>query len=272
MDVLAQNSIVYMGTSHKALDITDRLEVMDLVARIKPSIVLNAAAWTNVDSAEDNEEEATRVNGDGAAYLAEAARQTGARLIHVSTDYVFDGSSSEPYDVDVVPSPANAYGRSKLAGENAVLEIGEGRFPVVRTSWLFSQYGQNLATTFGAKAMKNEPVQVVSDQIGQPTSARNLAEFILQISTERELSPVLHGTNSGSASRFDFVRELYSLLGADVNLVTPVPHTAFELRASRPMNSVLSHENLVANGITPMRDWKLGLTDCAELLVDTEKS
>ena len=270
-DLLAQKSIPYMGASHRALDIGDREDVMDFVGRVKPSFILNAAAWTNVDSAEDNEAEATHVNGEGARNLAKAAKLFGARLIHVSTDYVFNGLSSTPYSVDDSTQPINAYGRSKLAGEIAVSEIGEGLFPIVRTAWLYSQYGKNLLTTFASKALSGESVRVVDDQIGQPTSAHDLARFILHLSSFEKLPPIIHGTNSGSASRYEFVRAVYALLGADIELVSPVGHDAFPMRAQRPMYSVLGHDDLVSHGITPMQEWDKGLAQCIPLLPSVAK-
>ena len=263
--LLDQKSIPYIGATHRALDITDSEEVLDFVARIKPSFILNAAAWTNVDSAEVNETAATRVNGEGAAKLAEAAKYFGARMFHMSTDYVFDGNSSTPYSVDGSAEPINAYGRSKRAGEVAVREIGEGNFPIVRTAWLYSQYGKNLLTTFAAKAMAGEEVRVVDDQVGQPTSAHDLAKFVLHLSSFPKLPPIIHGTNSGSASRYEFVQELYASLGANSELVSAVNHDVIPMQATRPMYSVLGHDDLVSRGITPMQDWKKGLAECLPL-------
>ncbi len=265
-DLFDQKSIPYIGATHRALDITDSEEVLDFVARIKPSFILNSAAWTNVDSAEDNEEAATRVNGDGTRNLAEAAKRCGARMFHVSTDYVFDGNSLTPYSVNDLARPINAYGRSKRAGEVAVREIGDGNFPIIRTAWLYSQYGKNLLTSFATKAMAGEAVRVVEDQVGQPTSAHDLAKFVLQLSSLKNVPPIVHGTNGGSASRYEFVREVYTLLGANSELVSTANHDEFPMRAERPMYSVLGHNDLVSHGIMPMQDWKNGLADCLPLL------
>ena len=264
-DLLDQKSIPYIGATHRDLDITNGEEVVDFVARVKPSFILNAAAWTNVDSAEDNEEAATRVNGDGTRNLAEAAKRCGARMFHVSTDYVFDGNSLTPYSVDDLAQPINAYGRSKLAGEVAVREIGDGNFPIIRTAWLYSQYGKNLLTTFATKAKAGEAVRVVKDQVGQPTSAHDLAKFVLQLSSMEKVPPVIHGTNGGSASRYEFVREVYESFGMKPELVSAVNHDEFPMRATRPMYSVLGHDDLVPHRITPMQDWKKGLADCLPL-------
>ena len=264
-DLLDQKSIPYIGATHRDLDITNGEEVLDFVARVKPSFILNAAAWTNVDSAEDNEEAVTRVNGDGARNLAEAAQRCGARMFHVSTDYVFDGNSLTPYSVDHLAQPINAYGRSKLAGEIAVREIGDGNFPIIRTAWLYSQYGKNLLTTFATKAKAGEAVRVVEDQVGQPTSAHDLAKFVLQLSSLENVPPIVHGTSGGSASRYEFVREVYESLGMKPELVSAVNHDEFPMRAERPMYSVLSHDELVSYGIKPMQDWKKGLADCLPL-------
>lgn len=261
-DLLDQKSIPYIGATHRALDITNSEEVLNFVAHIKPSFILNAAAWTNVDYAEDNEAAATRVNGAGAKNLAEAAKSFDARMFYVSTDYVFDGNSSTPYSVEDLAQPINAYGRSKLAGEVAVHQIGEGNFPIVRTAWLYSQYGKNLLTTFATKAKNAKEVRVVDDQVGQPTSAHDLAKFVLHLSSLEHVPPIVHGTNGGSASRYEFVREVYALLGTNSELVNAVNHDVFPTRATRPMYSVLGHDDLVSRGIVTMQDWKKGLAEC----------
>jgi dTDP-4-dehydrorhamnose reductase len=230
---------------------------------LKPVIVLNAAAWTAVDDAEEHEDEALQVNVQGPVNLAKSAALVGARLIHVSTDYVFDGEAKSPYKVDSQTEPQNAYGRTKLAGEKAVLELGDNNC-VVRTAWLYSEHGKNFAKTMAARALRGEAVRVVNDQFGQPTSAHDLAQLIFEISQLNQTPRIVHGTNSGEATWFQFAQESYSLLGADRGLISPVDTSAFPTVAKRPVYSVLSHDDHSSWGLRPMQDWNAGLSDSIE--------
>ena len=258
---LKKKTIDFVALDRTSLDISNAANVSDLIQDLQPSIVLNAAAWTAVDDAEDHEFDAFAVNALGAENLARASITVQARLIHISTDYVFSGLSKEPYRVKSLTQPSNAYGRTKLAGENAVFEIGKGSFPIIRTAWLYSEYGKNFAKTICGRALHADPVRVVNDQIGQPTSAHDLAAFIYQIAQLKIAPSILHGTNSGQASWYEFAREIYSLLGVDTSLVEPVGSSAFPTKAKRPWYSVLDHADLIDIGIHPMQDWRLGLVD-----------
>ena len=258
---LEKKSIEFVSVDRASLDVSDAYNVANLIHDIQPSVVLNAAAWTAVDDAEDHESEAAAVNALGPENLAKASISVQARLIHISTDYVFNGSSKESYRIESPTQPLNAYGRTKLAGENAVLEIGKGTFPIIRTAWLYSEFGKNFARTICGRALHADPARVVNDQIGQPTSAHDLATFIYQIAQLKIAPSILHGTNSGQASWYEFAREIYSLLGVDTSLVEPVGSSAFPTKAKRPLNSVLDHSDLIDRGIHPMQDWRLGLVD-----------
>lgn len=261
---LQDQSTDFVAVDYSCLDVTNASQVTSLIHEVRPTIILNAAAWTAVDEAEDRETEAMAVNAIGPENLARASISVQARLIHISTDYVFNGSSKEPYRVDSRTQPSNAYGRTKLAGENAVLEIGKGSFPIIRTAWLYSEFSKNFARTICSRALHGDPASVVNDQLGQPTSAHDLAAFIFQIA-QLEISPsILHGTNSGQATWYEFAREIYSLLGVDTSLVKPVGSAAFPTKAKRPSYSVLDHSDLKNRGIRPMQDWRLGLADVLE--------
>jgi dTDP-4-dehydrorhamnose reductase len=262
-ELLESQSVEYVALGHQQLDITDSVAVEKVFEELKPVIVLNAAAWTAVDDAEEHEDEALQVNVQGPVNLAKSAALVGARLIHVSTDYVFDGEAKSPYKVDSQTEPQNAYGRTKLAGEKAVLELGDNNC-VVRTAWLYSEHGKNFAKTMAARALRGEAVRVVNDQFGQPTSAHDLAQLIFEISQLNQTPRIVHGTNSGEATWFQFAQESYSLLGADRGLISPVDTSAFPTVAKRPVYSVLSHDDHSSWGLRPMQDWNAGLSDSIE--------
>jgi dTDP-4-dehydrorhamnose reductase len=260
-DALIRQRIEFIAASHSDGDISDTLAVSQFVSSHSFSTIVNCAAWTAVDDAEDHETEALRINCEGPRNLAIAAKATGARLIHLSTDYVFSGDASTPYTVNTPTNPLNAYGRTKLMGDEAVLEIGEGQFPVIRTAWLYSRYGKNFAKTMAARAIQELPVRVVDDQVGQPTMAGDLAQLIVGVANFEKSPSIIHGTNTGEATWFDFAREIYQLLGANVSLVSPVPSAEFPTRAKRPSYSVLDHSELMGTSIDKMRDWQSALRD-----------
>jgi dTDP-4-dehydrorhamnose reductase len=188
----------------------------------------------------------------------------GARLVHISTDYVFDGQANMPYTVTSRTEPMNAYGRTKLAGENAIREFQNGNSCIVRTAWLYSEHGKNFAKTMTVRALRGEVVGVVDDQFGQPTSAHDVAQLILDISQLKKMPPIAHGTNAGQATWFHFAQEIYSQLGADPALVSPVDTSAFPTVARRPAYSVLDHSDFPAWGMRPMQNWLSGLSESIE--------
>ena len=255
---LQARDISHVALSKSDLDITEFEDLMKIES-YKPSLIVNCAAWTNVDGAEDNEEQVRLVNRIGAKNLAITARKIGIPLIHISTDYVFSGKQKKPWRVEDKTNPISIYGQTKREGE---LEI-QAEYPsssyIVRTAWLYSPWGRNFAKTILARAIKNIPSRVVDDQIGQPTSAVDLAEQLRVLAMSGAPFGVYHATNAGSASWFEFAQEIYRIAGADPNLVTPVSTQDFPTRAKRPIFSVLDNSKWSEVNIDAMQDWRIAL-------------
>jgi len=247
------------AASRADLDITDAGAVRDAVRG--QDVVINAAAYTDVDGAEQDEAAAFAVNGVGPGLLATACRSVGATLVHLSTDYVFDGTSREPYAEDSERSPVSSYGRSKAEGELRVLEGNGDRTYLVRTAWLYGSRGPNFASTMLRLSRERDTVSVVTDQTGQPTSSADLARRILLLLDDGAPFGIYHGTNSGSATWFEFAQKIFDTAGLDPARVTPVTSDAFPRPAPRPLYSVLGHQAWEGVGIAPMRDWRMALRD-----------
>ena len=235
------------------LDITDADAVRDAVA--KADVVLNAAAWTDVDGAEKAEEEATAINGHAVRTVAAAA---GKRLIHVSTDYVFDGTATTPIAEDAAPAPLNAYGRGKAIGERAVLEHGGY---VVRTAWLYGAHGPNFVHTMLRLAAERDTLDVVDDQQGPPTWSYALAGQLIALARSETARPgAYHGTAAGSTTWFGLARAVFAEAGLDPSRLRPTTSDRFVRPARRPAYSVLAHDRWSGTGIAPLPDWRTMLT------------
>jgi dTDP-4-dehydrorhamnose reductase len=226
------------------LDITRPKDVSRFMNGFRPDLVLNAAGYTAVDKAEAEPDLARAVNHDGARYLAEAAAGIGARMLHFSTDYVFDGAQGRPYAPGDRPNPLNAYGASKLAGERDVLEALGERGVVVRTAWVYAAAGRNFLVTMLRLLSEREQVSVVSDQIGTPTSARSAASAAWAIARRPDLHGIVHWTDGGVASWYDFalaIREEAKEIGLleRVAMVVPIATEQYPTPACRPRYSVL---------------------------------
>jgi dTDP-4-dehydrorhamnose reductase len=235
------------------LDITDADAVDAMVEFHRPDVVVNAAAYTAVDAAEQDEAEAFAVNSDAPRLLATALRRTGGRLVHVSTDYVFGGTARTPYEPDDRPAPRNVYGRSKLDGELAVRQALPDASYVVRSAWLFGGPGANFVDTMRRLEAERDTVDVVEDQVGSPTSAHDLAAALVALARSSTPPGVLHYVNSGHASRSALAREIFVLLGADPARVRGVASAG---RAARPEWSVLSTASWTAAGLPTPRPWQ----------------
>lgn len=236
----------------RGLDVTDAAAVEAAVAG--HDVVINAAAYTKVDDAEADEAGAYAVNATGAANLARAAEAAGARLVHLSTDYVFDGAGTTPYPEDTPRRPLGAYGRTKAAGEEAVL--GHPDVYLVRTAWLYGEHGANFPRTMLRLAAERDTVSVVTDQVGQPTWSRDLATAIVGLLDVGAPVGIYHGTNSGSASWYDFARAVFEEAGLDPARVRPTDSAAFPRPAPRPAYSVLGHAAWAAAGLAAPRPWR----------------
>ncbi|WP_031164682.1 dTDP-4-dehydrorhamnose reductase [Streptosporangium roseum] len=241
------------------LDLRDGPAVRHLVSACRPDTVVNCAAWTAVDDAETHEAEALAVNGHGVRALAEACERLGARLIQPSTDYVFDGTALDPYREDARTCPVNAYGRTKLAGEQAVLEVLPETGYVVRTAWLYGATGKNFVRTMADLERTRPSLDVVDDQVGPPTWAGDLAAGIIELGRTGPPPGVYHATGAGQTSWYGFAREIFELVGADPDRITPVSTKEFARPAPRPAYSVLGHERWSRAGLPPMRDWREAL-------------
>ena len=231
--------------THNDVDITSRESVLQAVRKAAPKVVINSAAYTNVDGCEDEQEKAYAVNGLGPAYLAEACKEAGATLVHYSTDYVFDGTKNEYMETDST-NPISVYGKSKLAGEKNI-QYNTDDYRIIRTSWLFGRNGKNFVDTMLTISKQMQTVKVVNDQIGKPTYTVDLAK-----KTEEVISMpagIYHITNDGVCSWFEFA-------SAVINNVEPCTTAEYPRKAKRPMYSVLLNTKT-----SPMRHWKEALND-----------
>lgn len=234
------------------IDISSRTSVLNVLTPIKPDVIINCAAYTNVEKAEEEEELAFAVNHIGPKNLAGFASASGAVLCHISTDYVFDGKKAGPYSENDRTSPQCAYGRSKLAGEEEVKKIE--RHYIIRTAWLYGKNGRNFVTTILEAAAKKDSLKVVNDQHGSPTYAADLAKRILEI-TGRLPSGTYHATNSGEATWFDLAAEALRLKGIKTPLL-PISSDEYPSKLVRPKNSVLGNDVCIKAGLAPMPHWK----------------
>jgi dTDP-4-dehydrorhamnose reductase len=248
-----------MGLSHAQLDVTDAVAVARATRGF--DVIINAAAYTKVDDAETHESDAHRINALGAANLARAAATHGARLVQISTDYVFDGTATNPYPEDAPLNPVSAYGRTKADGERLVLESNPGATYILRTAWLYGQHGPNFARTMLRLAVERDTVDVVTDQVGQPTWTSDLADQIVAMIDAKAPVGIYHGTNSGKASWYDFARAVFRFAGLDPDRVNPTGSGQFVRPAPRPSYSVLGHGAWERAGLKPMRDWSEALAE-----------
>ena len=243
------------------LDVTDAAAVRAAVAG--HDVVFNAAAYTNVDGAETHESDAFAINASGVQNLARAAAAHRARLVTISTDYVFAGTASEPYPEDTPRDPINAYGRTKAAGEEfALAEHPDGAY-VVRTAWLYGAGGANFAATMLRLAANNPTVSVVDDQLGQPTWTADLARHLVALMDADAPAGIYHGTSEGQTSWFGFARAVFEESGLDPERVLPTDSASFLRPARRPSYSVLGHGAWARAGLRPMRPWRDALAAAA---------
>ncbi|WP_299648187.1 dTDP-4-dehydrorhamnose reductase [uncultured Jannaschia sp.] len=230
------------------------------IERTAPRAVINAAAWTDVDGAETSEAEATRINGDAPGEMARACATAGIPFVHISTDYVFDGSGETPWAPGDPTGPLGAYGRSKLAGEDAVREAG-GQFAILRTSWVVSAHGRNFVTTMLRLGAERDALNIVADQIGGPTPARDIAGTCLTLARSLSAggsSGTYHFAGAPDVSWAGFADAIFDAAGLDC-VVTPIPSSDYPTPARRPLNSRLDCASLRSDHGIDRPDWRKGL-------------
>jgi dTDP-4-dehydrorhamnose reductase len=272
VDVLGPSA---RGLTRAGLDVTDgpavRRAVGDwaLATRDLPGrrVVFNAAAWTNVDGAEEDEEAAYVANAAAPAHLALAAESVQAALVHVSTDYVFAGDATTPYEAGSPTAPTSAYGRTKLAGEQAVLAASPSAY-VVRTAWVYGATGNNFVKTMARLERSHDTLRVVDDQRGSPTWSYDLATGLVDLARHAPPGGVYHCTNAGECTWYDLARAVFEQLGADPGRVTPCSTEEYPRPAPRPAYSVLSDASWRAAGLTPLRPWREALAAAFERVGD----
>lgn len=245
-----------VGVDRHQLDITDAGAVHSLISDVKPDAILHCAAYTNVDKAEEDREGAYNVNALGSENLAKAASDNQSKLLYVSTDYVFDGSATEPYEVDHPTKPLGVYGETKLAGEEMVQKHLE-RYYIVRTAWVYGIHGNNFVKTMLKLGAERNELGVVHDQVGSPTYTVDLARFMVELA-ETDKYGIYHASNEGVCSWYEFAVEIFKQAGIEVK-VNPLTTEQFPRPAERPKYSVLSKKKITEQGFTPLRNWKEAL-------------
>lgn len=255
--LLRERQLDFVAFDSKQLDITNRENVLSVFEQEKPNVVLHAAAYTKVDLAEDDGRALNwQVNVDGTKNVADATKVIGAKLVAVSTDYVFEGTSNDEYHETDAVNPQNAYGRAKLAGELAVIESGVAAY-IVRTSWVFGEFGNNFVFTMQRLAATHPKLTVVNDQLGRPTWTRTLAEFMVHLVDVKANYGIYHLSNEGTTTWFDFAREILKDTTVEV---APVTSAEFPQKAYRPRHSVMNLDKAKATGFEII-NWREALRE-----------
>ena len=259
--ILSQRGIKHKGVSSADFDITSKESTQAFLENYQPDAVIHCAAYTKVDLAEDEAERCMCVNAEGTRNIAEACRECGAKLLYVSTDYVFPGTGEKPWETDDATGPLNVYGKSKLAGEAVVKELVEKHF-IVRTSWVIGAHGNNFVKTMLRLAETHDELRVVDDQIGSPTFTADLAPLLCNMITTEQYG-VYHATNEGFCSWAELAETVFRIAGRNVT-VHPVSTEEYGAKAIRPKNSRLSKRSLDEGGFARLPDWEASLTKMLE--------
>lgn len=255
----------FIFTDVEELDICDRKAVEKYFAERKIDVLLNCAAYTAVDKAEEDVELCYRINEKAVGILGEVAAQYGTKMVHVSTDYVFDGTSYLPYTEDRPVCPATIYGKSKLAGEQLLMDVCPAAV-IVRTSWLYSSYGNNFVRTMIKLGRERDTLNVIFDQVGTPTYAADLADALLQIvSADKFIPGVYHYSNEGVCSWYDFTIAIHQIAGIDCR-VLPIESKDYPAKTPRPHYSVLNKKKIKSNYNIQIPHWEDGLRRCMAIL------
>lgn len=253
-----QQGFEVYGFGRDEMDVTSLEQVRNYVQTIKPDVIIHCAAYTNVDLAEEEVEQAYRVNANGARNVAVAGEEVRAKVCYISTDYVFDGTSSTPYREYDQTNPLSVYGKSKLAGEELTKTLCSKYF-IVRTSWVYGKEGNNFVKTMLRLAKEREEISVVDDQIGSPTYTVHLADFLLKIVCSNYYG-IYHASNTGSCSWYEFAKAIFEHANLDI-IVNPITTEQFLAKANRPKFSLLDHIAIQTNGFELLPHWQEGLID-----------
>ncbi len=253
----------FIFTGSSELDITDKEAVRDYFEKNSIDVVINCAAYTAVDRAETDAGAADKVNHLAVPYLASAAKELQIKFIHISTDYVFDGQAFQPYSEDAIPNPQGVYGRTKLAGEQALVEMKVPNSLVIRTSWVYSVYGNNFVKTMRRLGAERSELNVVADQVGTPTNARDLAKCILDIVPvlKNSQTELYHFSNEGVCSWYDFAVAIMEISGLDCQ-VNPIPSSQYPTPVKRPFYSVLDKGKIKRDFGIQVVHWRTSLQRC----------
>ncbi len=257
VELFTEKGFEVYGFGRDKMDITNQAQVQEVISTLKPNIILHSAAHTQVDLAESEPEQAFSINAYGTRNVAVAAEAVGAKLVYVSTDYVFDGTADEPYNEFSPTSPLGVYGKSKLAGEQFVRDL-HSKFFIVRTSWVYGKHGANFVKTMLKLGEEREELSVVADQRGCPTYTLDLAHVILEL-VDTKAYGVYHVSNSGSCSWYEFAKEIFEISEMKVQ-INPCTTADFHRPAARPANSVFEHMSIKLNNFTPIRHWREALS------------
>jgi len=241
---LKELNIKHIGVDKEDFDLTNEKETKDFILDYQPDVIIHCAAYTDVDQAEVERKLCHKVNVEGTRYVAEAAKKSNAKMLYISTDYVFDGQGEEPFKVTDQPNPINYYGETKYMGEQEVQKLLDKYF-IVRTSWVFGEHGDNFVKTMLKLGKEEDEISVVADQYGSPTYTVDLAELIIQM-IKTDKYGIYHATNEGVCSWYEFAKEIFKAANIDIK-VSPVSSDKFESAAERPQNSRLSKTELEKN-------------------------
>ncbi|MGC9796386.1 dTDP-4-dehydrorhamnose reductase [Fervidobacterium riparium] len=253
---LKKRNIQCYGATIKDFDLTNEKATKEFIENYKPDAIIHCAAYTAVDKAEDERELCYAVNTLGTRYIAEASSKIGTNVMYISTDYVFDGTKKEPYEVWDKPNPINYYGYTKYMGEEEVKKILEKYF-IVRTSWVFGENGNNFVKTMLRLGKEGEEIKVVNDQVGSPTYTKGLAKLLADM-VQTEKYGIYHATNEGYCSWYEFAVEIFRIAEMDVKVI-PITSEEYPTKAKRPKNSRLSKRCLDENGFEKPEKWKSAL-------------
>ena len=258
LTALAIPGIEIVGVSRTEMDVTDQDQTFAVIQAVQPDAVIHAAAFTGVDLAESQPDDAYRVNATGTRNVAVATERVGARLCYVSTDYIFNGMGSKPYGEYDNTDPQSVYGKSKRAGEMLVQSL-HSRWFIVRTSWVYGEHGTNFVKTMLQKSSELRKMRVVDDQVGSPTYVKDLAELLIDM-VRTEKYGIYHASNTGTCSWYEFAREIFDVTGT-TTVLEPCSTEEFPRPAPRPRYSVFEHTALRTNGFALLRPWREALND-----------